>query len=801
MDPTEFATFQKDASLGLVKLVKTAKTLSSGDIAFNKSLDAEFSTVLDNTNAKVLGLINDLVRNATDGSDIKFENFEDADSVETRWSVISEVVDFLLEKADMCMDEYTGTVKRGVMQTTAAQGNYKSARTEKRTAEGRKAFNKSLHMAKPQLQFKKPLSPLDSSPYKPRLEKKPHAIKSLEDSLIPTVVDGREKYPHPYLEEISQYKFPDRVRKVVDPIQYKPFESTSAIFVDSSELLQDMVQELLKAEEIAVDLEHHDFRSYIGLVCLMQISTRDQDWIIDTLKLRDELEILNEVFANPGIVKVFHGAFMDIIWLQRDLNIYVVGLFDTYDAARSLGFTGHSLAFLLKKYIDFDADKSYQLADWRVRPIPQEMLNYARSDTHFLLYIYDNMRNELVGKTNASEEDKVETVQNNSKETCLKTYDTEPYDSINGSGSRGWLSILKHNAINFTDEQFAVFKAVHAWRDRVAREEDDNPHFVMSKNHLLSFARQMPVDAAAALSVSNNPLLRSKLTELVSTIKEAKANPVPFSSVQHLLVTAGKYWSPQAKDAKKEGEGLTIMPMLGAGDAGARTEESQFWGNTFGGSRWEVKDLVTGVNDISLALPLPSLTATILEGANGRETQQAIPRADYIKDREPKPETAEIIVIKKLGGGRKRKLEDVTEDAQCDNESDADPDSPNSQNSVSAGEAVSGNDVNREDELETVQLSKLDKRAARKAEKKRKRAEAKRRSGQGDGDLQEDGEGGDEEKGEFQAFDYASAPSIMNAKKESESKAFDGSKKYDGGPKGMRARRREKEGKSSTMRA
>ncbi|RVD84517.1 uncharacterized protein DFL_006266 [Arthrobotrys flagrans] len=800
MEPTEFATFQKDASLGLVKLVKTAKTLSSGDIAFNKSLDAEFSTVLDNTNTKVLGLINDLVRNATDGSDIKFENFEDADSVETRWSVISEVVDFLLEKADMCMDEYTGTVKRGIMQTTAAQSNYKSARTEKRAAEGRKAFNKSLHMAKPQLQFKKPLSPLDSGPHKPRLEKKPHAIKPLEDSLVPTIVDGREKYPHPYLEEISQYKFPDRVRKEAEPIQYKPFESTSAIFVDSSELLQEMVQELLKAEEIAVDLEHHDFRSYIGLVCLMQISTRNQDWIIDTLKLRDELEVLNEVFANPNIVKVFHGAFMDIIWLQRDLNVYVVGLFDTYDAARSLGFTGHSLAFLLKKYINFDADKSYQLADWRVRPLPQEMLDYARSDTHFLLYIYDNMRNELIGKNNAAEEDKIETVQNNSKETCLKTYDAEPYDSVNGSGSRGWLSILKHNAVNFTDEQFAVFKAVHAWRDRVAREEDDNPHFVMSKNHLLNFARQMPVDAAAALSVSNNPLLRSKLADLVSTIKEAKANPVPFSSVQHLLVTAGKYWSPQPKDAKKEGEeGLSIMPMLGAGDAGAKTEESQFWAGTFGGSRWEVKDLVTGVNDISLALPLPDLTATVLEGPDSCETQPPIRRADYIKDRGVKPETADIVVIKKLGGGRKRKLEDVAEDAQHDDdESDADTDSPSSQVGASAG-VISG-DVDKEDELETVQLSKLDKRAARKAERKRKKAEAKRRSAQGD-DFQEDGGDDDEKKGEFQAFDYASAPSIINAKKESESKAFDGSKKYDGGPKGMRARRREKEGKSSTMRA
>lgn len=128
-----------------------------------------------------------------------------------------------------------------------------------------------------------------------------------------------------------------------------------------------MVTSVLKADEVAVDLEHHDYRTYIGLVCLMQISTRDQDWIIDTLKLRDELEVLNEVFANPNIIKVFHGAFMDMIWLQRDLNLYVVGLFDTYEASKALGFAGHSLAFLLKKYINFDADKSYQLADWRVR--------------------------------------------------------------------------------------------------------------------------------------------------------------------------------------------------------------------------------------------------------------------------------------------------------------------------------------------------------------------------------------------------------------------------------------------------
>jgi exosome complex exonuclease RRP6 len=58
---------------------------------------------------------------------------------------------------------------------------------------------------------------------------------------------------------------------------------------------------------------------------------------------------------------------MDIIWLQRDCGLYIVGLFDTFHAAEFLGYSARSLAYLLKRFIDFDADKKYQLADWRIR--------------------------------------------------------------------------------------------------------------------------------------------------------------------------------------------------------------------------------------------------------------------------------------------------------------------------------------------------------------------------------------------------------------------------------------------------
>ena len=58
--------------------------------------------------------------------------------------------------------------------------------------------------------------------------------------------------------------------------------------------------------------------------------------------------------------------------------------------------SGFGLAVLLQKYCNVIADKKYQLADWRIRPLSEEMLKYAREDTHYLLYVYDMLRLELI---------------------------------------------------------------------------------------------------------------------------------------------------------------------------------------------------------------------------------------------------------------------------------------------------------------------------------------------------------------------------------------------------------------------
>jgi len=88
------------------------------------------------------------------------------------------------------------------------------------------------------------------------------------------------------------------------PIPPKSFDETPFSWVASSVDFSSMLEKLRKATELAIDLEHHSYRTFGGFLCLMQISTREEDWIIDTLVLREELADLNEVFTDPNIVKV-----------------------------------------------------------------------------------------------------------------------------------------------------------------------------------------------------------------------------------------------------------------------------------------------------------------------------------------------------------------------------------------------------------------------------------------------------------------------------------------------------------------
>ena len=77
------------------------------------------------------------------------------------------------------------------------------------------------------------------------------------------------------------------------------------------------------------------------IISLIQLSTSNSDYIIDCLVLRDLLRSqegelsLKGIFANPSILKIFHGCDSDLKYLIADLGIVTINLFDT---ARAFSF-------------------------------------------------------------------------------------------------------------------------------------------------------------------------------------------------------------------------------------------------------------------------------------------------------------------------------------------------------------------------------------------------------------------------------------------------------------------------------
>jgi len=54
------------------------------------------------------------------------------------------------------------------------------------------------------------------------------------------------------------------------------------------------------------------------------------------------------------------------------------------------------------------------------------MIKYAREDTHYLLYIYDRIKNEVIARSNENK-NLLYAVLNRSRDLCLKTYEKEEF--------------------------------------------------------------------------------------------------------------------------------------------------------------------------------------------------------------------------------------------------------------------------------------------------------------------------------------------------------------------------------------
>jgi len=256
-------------------------------------------------------------------------------------------------------------------------------------------------------------------------------------------------------------------RKVIQP----------AILIETTRQLMEMISDLRNQPSIGVDTESNSLFEYQEKICLIQFSTVEQDYLVDTIKLKD-LSPLNEIFSSDAIEKIFHAAEYDLMCLKRDFHFEFNNIFDTMIASRILGFRSIGLQSLLKDYFDVDVEKKYQRANWGKRPLPKEMLQYAQCDTHYLI----DLRKILLEKLKQDNKWELATEDFN-RMTCVDAF-------INNKNNEHYWKIIKGTSLS--PQQENVLIEIYFLRENLARQLNRPPFKVFGNQTIVELAKKMP---------------------------------------------------------------------------------------------------------------------------------------------------------------------------------------------------------------------------------------------------------------------------------------------------------------------
>jgi ribonuclease D len=282
-------------------------------------------------------------------------------------------------------------------------------------------------------------------------------------------------------------------------------------YLDTVAEIEKFTSEIATTREIALDTEGASFHRFVDRVYLLQLSTRTRHAVIDPLPIGVPAG-LGALLEDPAVEVVFHDADYDLRLLQQDYGWHIRTIFDTRIAAQLLGYTAFGLAALLERFFDVKLDKKHQRADWSMRPLTGDMLDYAAQDTRWLLQLKDHMASELerMGRTAWARE-----------EFALlegtRWTDEEPGTSY----------LRLKGARDLSRRERAVLRELVPWRDAVAGVLDRATFRVLGNEQLLEIARSQPQSKESLGKIKGMPraILEQRGADLLDAVRRALAVP------------------------------------------------------------------------------------------------------------------------------------------------------------------------------------------------------------------------------------------------------------------------------------
>ncbi|WP_434478689.1 ribonuclease D [Gemmatimonas sp.] len=264
---------------------------------------------------------------------------------------------------------------------------------------------------------------------------------------------------------------------------------SAPLYLDTADAVDRFLSGLTGVRTIALDTEGASFHRFVDRIYLLQLSTEHHEAVIDPLPIGTP-ERLGALLEDRDVEVVLHDADYDLRLLHQDYGWRVTHLFDTRVAAQLLGIKAFGLAALLDQYFGMKLDKKHQRADWSMRPLTADMLDYAAQDTRHLLGLRDRLHAELEkhGRWHWAQEEFARA---------------EGTRWENDGTDQGFLKLK--GARDLTRRELARLRELVKWRDSIAAELDRATFRVAGNEVLLDLAKVAPTSREALFGVKGFP--------------------------------------------------------------------------------------------------------------------------------------------------------------------------------------------------------------------------------------------------------------------------------------------------------
>ena len=177
---------------------------------------------------------------------------------------------------------------------------------------------------------------------------------------------------------------------------------TNIKYVETNEQLDKCIDDLKDRKKLAVDTETSGLDPLSNHVLLIQIGTKDVQYVIDVYKTEKYLPKLSKLFSNPEIEKIFHNAKFDLKFLKYRLNLDIKNIKCTMINDQLL-YAGrkvsHSLKNTLHRHLAIPIAKEQQKSFINMPygdKFTREQIEYAAIDTQHLIQLNEMLEKYLL---------------------------------------------------------------------------------------------------------------------------------------------------------------------------------------------------------------------------------------------------------------------------------------------------------------------------------------------------------------------------------------------------------------------